>query len=170
MAIFRSILAVFVGLILMGVTVALVESIGHGSYPIPPELNELSTRYAEARVAAVEGTATADDAAAARSAFRDAVSGYIETAPLGALLFVVAAWISGGFVGAAVAAFLTTQWRIAVAIVVGLFDVLGILAIVVAVPHPVWMTLLGIIGTMVASLLAGVLVERAPSSRRAATV
>lgn len=160
MAIVRSILAIFVGLILMGVTVSLVESVGHGSYPIPPELNELSTRYAEARVAAVEGTATADDVAAARAAFRDAVAGYIETAPPGALVFVVVAWILGGFVGAGAAAFLTTQWRIPVAVIVGLFDVLGILAIVVEIPHPVWMTVLGVIGTMAAALLAAVLVVK----------
>lgn len=167
MTVIRSILAIFVGLILMGITVPLVEAVGHGSYPIPTEINETAARYDETRSAVAEGTADGRDLADARAAFRDAVSSHVETAPIGALLFVVASWVVGGFVGALAAAVLAGRWRIPIAIVVGLLDVMGILAVVVEIPHPVWMTVLGVIGTMVAVILAGGLAQRMAGFRPA---
>ena len=103
MLIVRTLGAVLAGLILMGITVVLVETVGYSTYPVPESLDDASARYAEAQVAALEGTAEADEVQGAKEALRAAIADYIETAPTGALLFVVFAWIAGGFVGGAVA-------------------------------------------------------------------
>ena len=166
----RSILAVFVGLILLSITADLIEQVGRSVYPIPSTVENARARYAETLESFEGGTSAAEDVAAARKDLRDALVEYLASAPVGALAFIVFAWIAGGFIGATVAAFLAPVWRIPTVIAIGLLEAVGIIAMVLEVPHPVWMTLLGIIGTVMASLLAGVLVGRAASSRRAATV
>jgi len=69
----RSILAVVAGALLAFILIYLVEAIGHVVYPIPSDLDLNNPA---------------------------AISSYVKTAPIGALLFVLAAWAVGTFFGA----------------------------------------------------------------------
>ena len=167
MTIVRSILAVFVGLILLSISADLVEQVGRSVYPIPSAVEQARIRYAETLESHESGIAGAGEVAEARGGLRDAVVEYLGSAPAGALVFVVISWIIGGFVGAAVAAFLTPVWRIPTVVVIGVLEAVGIVAMVLEVPHPTWMVVVGLIGAMAATVLAGILVDRVATSRNA---
>lgn len=160
MLIVRTFGAVLAGLILMGITVVLVETVGYSTYPVPKSLDDASARYAEAQVASLEGTAEDDEVQGAKETLRAAIADYIETAPTGALLFVVFAWIAGGFVGGAVAALFAPRWKMPIAVLVGAFGVAAIVSTVLDIPHPIWMPVLGIVGTLLAAGFAGIFVSR----------
>ena len=125
MTIVRSILAVFVGLILLSISADLVEQVGRSVYPIPSAVEQARIRYAETLESHESGIAGAGEVAEARGGLRDAVVEYLGSAPAGALVFVVMSWIIGGFVGAAVAAFLTPVWRIPTVVVIGVLETRG---------------------------------------------
>ena len=154
MKIVRLILALAVGIIVFSLTVAGVEAIGHLVYPQPPEFAEIGARMSEAM-------ANRDQSALERSQLdlAEAMAAYVRTAPLGAFVFVVVAWITGAFVGGGVAALVTPWRRRTAAMLVGLADVGAILLVSWLIPGPGWMPVVGITGALVAAFAAGTLVS-----------
>ena len=81
--------------------------------------------------------------------------------PLGALLFVLGAWIIATFVGAAVGSFIARRRVLLVAAVIGILVLAATVANFVLIPHPVWMIVAGVAGIVLAALAAGKVMSRA---------
>lgn len=117
-AVFRSILAVLLGLILAGVVIATVEATSHQIYP-PPEGLNLS------------------DPEAALAVMSDV--------PTGALVFVLLAWILGSFTGGWLSARVADRAKTVHAFVVGgILMIAGILNMMI-IPRPVWFWIAGLV-------------------------
>lgn len=89
---------------------------------------------------------------------------YMQKLPLGALLFVLTAWIVATFVGAIVAAAVAGRRAVFVAGMVGLLVLIATAANFVLVPHPTWLVVAGLAGIVVAALAAGKLMKRRRSA------
>jgi hypothetical protein len=112
-----SVLAVLAGAIVAGVLISVVEGISSAVYPPPPGLDLNNP---------------------------EALRQYIDRLPIGAFLFVLAAWAVGPFAGAYVAARLVRRARMAHGLIVGaLFLIAGVLNMLM-IPHPIWMWVAGI--------------------------
>lgn len=115
----RNIGAGIAGVVVAGLLVWIVESVGHAVFPPPPDLD-----FANA----------------------DAMRAYIDTLPLGALLFVAAAWFIGTLGGTLTACKLGTGRRYIYALVVGGLILAATVVNLVMIPHPMWFSALGIAG------------------------
>lgn len=156
MTIVRPVLALGAGVLVMVVTVALVELIGHLFFPLPREVVEASVEHVRS-----VGTGDPIRISEARLARNEAVGRYLHAAPIGATLFVVAAWVAGAAVGGATAALTVRSRPRAFAVAVGLVDAVGILhATVSEIDHPLWMPIVGIVASLGASGLVGTIVAR----------
>lgn len=122
----KNIAAGFAGLIVAGLLVFLVEILGHTVYPPPADLN-----FANA----------------------DAMSAYIDTLPIGALLFVAAAWFIGTLGGTVVACKIGDAKPLIYAGVVGGLMLVATLFNLVTIPHPLWFSILGVAGIAVGAWL-----------------
>lgn len=129
----RNIAAGIAGVVIAGVLVWLVEMAGHAVYPPPEGLN-----FADA----------------------DAMREYIDGLPLGALLFVAAAWFIGTVGGTCAACAIGTARPLIFAGVVGGLMLIGTIFNLVAIPHPLWFSVLGIAGIVVGAWL-GTMCKRA---------
>ena len=129
----RNIGAGLAGVIISMVLVWVVEKIGHVVYPPPADLN-----FADP----------------------DAMRAYIETLPLGALLFVAAAWFIGTLGGTCAACAIGTAKPIIFAAVVGGLMLVATVVNLVMIPHPTWFSILGVVGILIAAWL-GTKCERA---------
>ncbi|MFN3387695.1 MAG: hypothetical protein ACK40O_02095 [Allosphingosinicella sp.] len=91
---------------------------------------------------------------------REAVSAMIRSLPVGALLFVAAAWFTGALAGGAVAAWISgrrwTAWLVGA--VVALMAVVNIFTY----PHPAWMQIAAIVAPALGGIVAGHLAGRRP--------
>ena len=163
MTILRFILAPILGLLVLVATVSGVQSIGHRAYPMPPAINELGDAFGKAVLAGNQ-----EEMARLNEAISAETAKYLETAPVGALLFVVFSWIAGAFLGGGIAAAMAPFARIPIGLAIGVFDVAAIVLTTSMLPHPIWMPILGIGGALIASLLAAFIVPR-PRSTSAVT-
>ena len=127
----RTIAAAVVGVVVAWVTIMLAEFASAPLHPTPAGFN-----------------------------MRDpaSVAAFVATLPVSALLLVLAGWVIGALVGGYVAARIARKPRPAWA--VGLVIVLGVIANAVMVPHPVWMTLAGLLLPLPAALLGARLALR----------
>ena len=128
----RTILGMLVGLVVMWLTVAALEFLGHAVFPPPAGLNPSSPEDLQQIIAA---------------------------APVGSLAMLVLAWLTGTFVGGWVAARIAHHTR-AAAIAIALFVMAGVAGMIVIVPeHPEWVSALGLLlpipVALVAARLAG---------------
>jgi hypothetical protein len=73
---------------------------------------------------------------------KQAVAAFAVSLPIAALLVVLAGWLLGAFVGAAVAARLSTRPLLA-GLVIGALVVAGTLLNSLEIPHPTWVILTG---------------------------
>lgn len=114
----RTVLAVIAGLLAMAVVVFAVEALGHRVYPLPAGIDF-------------------DDPASLQA--------LMESLPVGALLFVVAAWALGTFAGAHLAARIARTHRrgAALGIAVAMIVLVGFNASMI--PHPAWVIALGLL-------------------------
>ena len=135
----RNIAAGIAGIVIAVVLVWLIEMIGHAVYPPPPGLN-----FADA----------------------DAMRAYVETLPVGALLFVAGAWFVATLVGTCAACAIGTARPVIFAIVVGGLMLVATVINLVMIPHPLWFSVLGLAGIVVAAWL-GTLCERATAGNGA---
>ncbi len=114
----RGIAATVAGVLLAGLTIAGVEWLGHRLYPPPAGLQANDLQALAAHVAAM---------------------------PIGALLFVLLAWLLGVFLGGLVAAFLAGRRHRLYAGVVVAVILLGAIANFAMIPHPAWFMALTVI-------------------------
>ena len=133
----RAILGVLAGLVTMFVAIMCIEYLGHLVYPPPPGLNPMLT---------------------------EDLSAIMATQPVAAKLFVVVAWVVGAFAGGWVAARISRRWPRAVAVIVALVVMSGVVGMILQLPgHPRWMAVLGLLLPIPAALLAARLASpRAP--------
>ena len=135
----RNIVAGVVGVIVASVLVWVVQKIGHTVYPPPTDLN-----LADAE------------------ALRD----YVASLPVGALLFVAAAWFVGATAGTCAACGIGTAKPMYLAVVVGGFVFIAASANLVMIPHPIWFSVLGLVGVLVGAGL-GTMCKRATADSAA---
>ena len=126
----KNISAGLMGVVVAGLLVWLVEKGGHSVYPPPPGLD-----FADA----------------------DAMRAYIDTLPIGALLFVAAAWFIGTLGGTLTACRIGTAKPMIFALVVGGLILIGAILNLVMIPHPLWFAALGIVGIAVGAWLGMIL-------------
>ena len=122
------IIAVMGGIVVALTLIGVVQSIGHAVYPPPADLN---IRDAEAFAA------------------------YRETLPAAAILFVLASYLAGAFAGPFVAGWLAGGPSLVYAALIG--GVLLALTVMnlVAIPHPIWFSVLAILGIPAAAFFGG---------------
>jgi len=128
----RNIAAGVVGIIVAFALVWIVEKIGHTIYPIP------------------EGLDFADPAAMLE---------YLGTVPIGALLFVAAAWLIGAAGGTCAACAMGTARPWIFAAVVGGIVFIAASVNLFMIPHPIWFSVVGLVGILVGAGL-GTMCER----------
>jgi hypothetical protein len=123
----RSIFAVLAGALAAMVVIVLVEMLGLRVFPLP---------------AGVDPTDTTALAAA------------LSTAPIGALLFVMAAWLLGAGVGAMTALRVARSPERWPGLAVGGLVLAGALYNLWTLPHPMWFAGAAVVGIIVVTLMA----------------
>lgn len=106
------ILPILLGLVAAIASTFLVESLGHLVYPPPTNVDF-------------------DNEAAVKL--------YMEVIPLGALIFVVLAWIVGGFCGGVITTLLNPIQGRRNALIIGGVVLLFSIMTMAVIPHPLWM-------------------------------
>jgi len=114
----RGIAATVAGVLLAGLTIAGVEWFGHRLYPPPAGLK-------------------ADDL--------EAMAAHVAAMPIGALLFVLLAWLLGVFLGGLLAALVAGRRPRLYAGVIAAVILLGAIANFAMIPHPAWFMALAVI-------------------------
>ena len=127
--------AVIGGIVAGGIAVMAIESISSMIYEMPEGLDQFN---------------------------REAMSEWISGLPVGAFLFVLAAWASGSFIGTYVARRLAPGRSTIPGLIVWAFFTIASLAMLLLLPHPVWFWFAGILACLVFGLLG--LVLAAPKS------
>lgn len=84
----------------------------------------------------------------------DALRAYIATVPLGAFLLVMGGWVLGTFVGAVVATRIGTAKPWVYPAIVGIFMLAGTTATLIAIPHPLWFSIVSLIAILTSAWLA----------------
>lgn len=133
----RNIGAGLAGVLIAMLSVWLIQKIGHAVYPPPADLDFT-------------------DMAAARA--------YIETLPIGALLFVVASYFVGTAAGTCAACAIGTMLPRVFAIFISCLMLVGTAMNVISIPHPVWFIILAVVAIVVGAWL-GTMCERATASK-----
>jgi hypothetical protein len=123
----RSTLAVLLGLLVALATMLLLEYLGMSLFPLPPGIDLDS----EADLAHL-----------------------VESAGVGKQLWILMGWTLAAFAGGWVAARTTRRHHIGAALWVGGLIVAGVLLNVALLPHPAWMTVLGVLLPLPAAWLA----------------
>jgi len=94
----------------------------------------------------------------------ESVAAFVATLPASALLLVLSGWVLGGLVGGYVAASISRKPR--PALTVGIVIVLGVIVNAVMIPHPMWMTIAGVLLPVPAAWLGAKLATRGASAAR----
>lgn len=121
----RTVLGVLAGLATMFVVIMLVELLGAQVFPPPDGVDMRDPQVLASAMAQM---------------------------PLGALAMVVVAWVLGAFAGGWVAARVSVAHPRAAAAIVALAVVAGVVLMVLSFPHPLWMTVLGLVLPVPAAL------------------
>ena len=140
MKIVRSILALVVGAIVAVIVVGGIEMVGHVIYPPPGTLDMHNP---------------------------EAMQKYMETAPTGALMGVMIAWVLGAFVGGGVAALIAACCRCTHAAIIGVIVLAMAVVTMMMFPHPDWMKIAGLLLPIPSALIAGKIVSKIVSSTAA---
>jgi len=122
----KNIAAGIAGVVIAVALVWLIESVGHSVYPPPPDLN-----FADA----------------------DVMRAYTSTLPIGAFLFVGGAWFVATLCGTFAACKIGHATPAIFAGVVGGIMLIATAANLIMIPHPLWFSILGIAGIIVAAWL-----------------
>ncbi len=133
----KNIAAGVVGVLIAGGIVWLAEMIGHSVYPPPPELD-----FSDA----------------------DSLRAYISGLPLGAFLFVGGGWFLGTLGGTMAACRIGAAKPPIFAMVVGGFMLAATAFNLVLIPHPVWFSITGVAGIIVAAWLGMTLSNKSENS------
>lgn len=132
----RKILAVVAGVILAGLLVYAVETVGHQVYPPPADLDMKNMA---------------------------AMGAYVATLPIGALLFVLLAYALGSFAGGWLAAKIARTSQIHLPLTVGGIQLLFGILNLIAIPHPLWFAIAAVSVFLPAAYWGGKLVVKPAS-------
>jgi hypothetical protein len=129
----RGILGAIAAVLVGGLVILLIEMLGHACYPFPPGVDPRN---------------------------HDSLGAYMKTAPLGAWMFVLAAYYVGSFAGGAVGAWIGCRpwagWAAgAVLMTLGLVNLL-------MMPHPAWFWAASLAGYLPAAWAGARLARRSP--------
>lgn len=122
----KNIAAGIAGVLVAGLIVSLVEMLGHTVYPVPPELDMSDL---------------------------DTLREYIAGLPAGAFVFVAAGWFLGTLGGVLTACRIGTAKPMIFTMVVTGFMLLATAYNLVVIPHPLWFSITGVAGILVAAWL-----------------
>lgn len=122
----KNIAAGIAGVVVAGFIVWLVEMLGHTVYPVPPELDMSDL---------------------------DTLREYIAGLPTGAFVFVAAGWFLGTLGGVLAACKIGTASPMVFTMVVTGFMLLATAFNLVVIPHPLWFSITGVAGILVAAWL-----------------
>lgn len=125
----RKLFAAVAGIIAAVVTVGVIETFGHMMFPPPPDL-DLSDP--------------------------DQLATLVDRLPPAALMFVIAAWIAGSFVGGVVATLIARRETIVPAMTVAAAMLFGALYSLFMIPHPLWMAIAGIASPLPSAWLGAI--------------
>jgi hypothetical protein len=135
----KNIAAGVAGILIAGALVWLVEMIGHSVYPPPADLN-----FADS----------------------ESMRAYLKTMPVGAFLFVGGAWFIATLGGTFAACRIGNAKPMTYAIVVGGLMLIATAANLMMIPHPLWFSILGVAGIIVAAWLGMTLGARLASDSK----
>jgi hypothetical protein len=135
---FRNAAGAIAGLVTAFVLIMLIEKLGHFIYPPPPDLDFSNP---------------------------EAIRPYMATLPFLALMFLalmfpMLAWITGTFAGSLVACSIATARPMAFAIIVGGLVFAGTVSNLIVIPHPLWFSVLSLLGIVASAWLAMRLVTK----------
>jgi hypothetical protein len=122
----KNIAAGFAGVVVAGLIVWLVEMLGHTVYPVPPELDMSDL---------------------------DTLREYIAGLPTGAFAFVAAGWFLGTLGGVLTACRIGTASPMVFTMVVTGLMLFATAYNLVVIPHPLWFSITGVAGILVAAWL-----------------
>ena len=129
----RNTAAVIAGIVAAFLTIMLVDMLGHVFYPPP-----LGLDFSDA----------------------EAIRPYLANLPLGSFLFIMASSIAGGFFGILVACAIGTVKPAAFAVVIGGIVLAASTANFILIPHPLWLSLVTLVGIVASAWLAMVLATK----------
>lgn len=124
----KKLLAVVLGVVAAVIVITAIESLGHALYPPPANLD-------------------IDD--------REAMQAFIANLPLGALLMVMAAWIAATLAGGVLACFIARERPYVYAGIVGALVLLGTIINLMAIPHPLWFSIVSLAAIVAVTIVSG---------------
>jgi hypothetical protein len=118
----RILAGAFVGLVVAGIVLSAVNLLGHHYYPLPAGMNY-------------------DD--------MDAVRHFVNGQPFAAMVFKLAAFVAAAFAGAFVAGWIIGPGHPLATLVPALLVASSVVAMHRMAPHPMWVVVAGVVGTLV---------------------
>ncbi len=124
----KNVLAVVLGVVVAVILIMAVETLGHSVYPPPTDLDFTDI---------------------------DTMAAYVDGLPLGALLFVMLAWLIGTFGGGILACFIVKSRPAVYAAIIGGLVLLGTVINLVSIPHPTWFSITSIVAIIATAWMTG---------------
>ncbi len=130
---------VLAGVVVALALIAIVQSIGHAVYPPPADLDVRDT---------------------------EAFAEYTQSLPVAAVLFVLASYLIGAFAGPFVAGWLAGGPSPVYSAIIGGILLALTVANLVEIPHPIWFSVLAVLGIPAAAFFGGRLAPRRVSAEQ----
>ncbi len=124
----RKVAAVVLGVIVAVVFIIAIEALGHSVYPVPEGLDITDT---------------------------EAMQAYVTGLPIGALLFVMGAWLVATLAGGLLACFIARETPLVYSAVVGGLVLLGTIINLMSVPHPPWFSITSVLAIIAMIFVTG---------------
>lgn len=126
--------AAVAGLFVAFVSIYLIDKLGHSIYPPPADLDFSDP---------------------------DAIRPYIATLPITALLFPMFGWFTGTFLGSVIACLIGTAKAWVFPTMVGGLIFAATIANLIVIPHPLWFSIISLLGIIASAWLAWMVTSRA---------
>ena len=124
----RKIIAVVLGVVVAVVLIIAIEALGHAVYPVPEGLDISNT---------------------------EAMQAYVTGLPIGALLFVMGAWLVATLGGGLLACFIARETPLVYAAIVGGLVLLGTIINLMSIPHPTWFSITSVLAIIAIIFVTG---------------
>lgn len=134
----RDVLGAIIGVAVAVLTVMLFEFISHTAFPVPPDLEMRDTA---------------------------AMSEYISTVPVAAMLLVLAGYIVATFDGTFIAAWIGNAKPFIFGLLISVLMLVATVSTLIMIPHPMWFNIASVVGIIVAAWMATVAVPAIMKNR-----
>lgn len=124
----RKVFAVVLGVVVAVVVIIAIEMLGHSVYPPPDGLDLTNT---------------------------EAMRAYVMDLPLGALLFVMAAWLVATLAGGLLACFIARETPLIYSAIVGGLVLVGTIINLMSIPHPLWFSITSVLAIIATIFVTG---------------